>query len=33
MLCGLRKKVVAGARGAVPTENHSTTNNSKTAHS
>jgi four helix bundle protein len=33
MLCGLRKKVIAGARHRPPTENHSTTNNSNTAHS
>jgi four helix bundle protein len=33
MLCGLRKKVVAGARRSAPTENHSTTTNSKTVHS
>jgi four helix bundle protein len=33
MLCGLRKKVIAGARRPAPTENHSTPNNSKTVHS
>jgi four helix bundle protein len=33
MLCGLRKRVVAGVRRPAQTENHSTTNNSKTVHS
>jgi four helix bundle protein len=33
MLCGLRKKVVAGDRRRASTENHSTTNNSKTVQS
>jgi four helix bundle protein len=33
MLCGLRKQVIARARRPAKTENHSTTNNSKTAHS
>ena len=33
MLCGLRKKVIAGARRPAFTGHHSTSNNSKTAHS
>ena len=33
MLCGLRKQVIARARRIAPTGNHSTTNNSRTAHS